>query len=288
MIETEDWNGFRIRFIEKDGEWWAVLADICKALGLKNPTVVAGRIDENERAKCRLGRQGNTNIVSERGIYQALFQSRKKEIKDFQAWIFKKINERYRSGYHLDKEESILTEISISKIYADQLTKWKNLHQRSDPFDLPYFVIDSREIDKIRPREDYPCLLKDARPFGYVYIVSFGDKIKIGRSENLTSRMKNLELLGRYGDKTLGSKVFVINIHEDYGETELALHDLFKECRVDGTELFGIDFDFAVSEVIKSMNENKIIINFPNDIDFLERIKGYCAELKNKYTKESA
>ena len=34
-MKTELWNGYSIRFIEKDGEWWAVLKDVCSALNLR-------------------------------------------------------------------------------------------------------------------------------------------------------------------------------------------------------------------------------------------------------------
>jgi len=34
-MRVEKWKGNEIRFIEKDGEWWAVLKDICDALNLK-------------------------------------------------------------------------------------------------------------------------------------------------------------------------------------------------------------------------------------------------------------
>ena len=33
-MKTENWNGHEIRFIEIKGEWWAVLKDVCDALGL--------------------------------------------------------------------------------------------------------------------------------------------------------------------------------------------------------------------------------------------------------------
>lgn len=87
-MKTENWNGNEIRFVEKDGEWWAVLKDVCEALTLRNPTVVASRIDETERSKFNLGRQGEAVVISELGIYQAIFQSRKKEAKDFQKWTY--------------------------------------------------------------------------------------------------------------------------------------------------------------------------------------------------------
>ena len=34
-MRIEEWNGYKIRFVEKDGEWWAVLKDVCDALELK-------------------------------------------------------------------------------------------------------------------------------------------------------------------------------------------------------------------------------------------------------------
>ena len=35
MEKLEQWNGHGIRFVEHNGEWWAVLADIAKALELE-------------------------------------------------------------------------------------------------------------------------------------------------------------------------------------------------------------------------------------------------------------
>lgn len=34
-MRTENWNGYDIRFVEINGEWWAILKDICDALKLK-------------------------------------------------------------------------------------------------------------------------------------------------------------------------------------------------------------------------------------------------------------
>ena len=35
MLRTENWCGYDIRFIEINGEWWAILKDICDALNLR-------------------------------------------------------------------------------------------------------------------------------------------------------------------------------------------------------------------------------------------------------------
>lgn len=34
-MKVEIWAGHSIRFVERDGEWWAVLKDVCDALGLR-------------------------------------------------------------------------------------------------------------------------------------------------------------------------------------------------------------------------------------------------------------
>ena len=45
MEKLEQWNGHSIRFVEHNGEWWAVLADIAKALELK-PKYVKERLSD--------------------------------------------------------------------------------------------------------------------------------------------------------------------------------------------------------------------------------------------------
>ncbi|HEP2451993.1 TPA: phage repressor protein, partial [Streptococcus pyogenes] len=45
MNKTETWNGYTIRFVEHQGEWWAVLADIAKALDL-NPKFIKQRLGD--------------------------------------------------------------------------------------------------------------------------------------------------------------------------------------------------------------------------------------------------
>lgn len=76
-----------IRTITKNNEPWFVAIDVCNALELSNPTVVVGRLDDDERTKFNLGRQGMTNIVSEYGLYNLILASRKKEAKKFKRWI---------------------------------------------------------------------------------------------------------------------------------------------------------------------------------------------------------
>lgn len=114
-MRTEDWKGHTIRFVEVKGEWWAVLKDVCDALDLNTKWVKQRLEDEvvsNNHIKDSLDRRQEMLIVNEYGIYDTVFQSRKKEAKEFRHWVYEVIKElREAAGYKgfevfalLDKE----------------------------------------------------------------------------------------------------------------------------------------------------------------------------------------
>ncbi|QKG78517.1 hypothetical protein FMV2238Y02_05350 [Streptococcus canis] len=99
-MRTETWNGYTIRFVEHQGEWWAVLADIAKALDLK-PKFIKQRLGDevvsNNHVADSLGRQQEMLTVNEFGIYETIFSSRKKEAKTFKLWVFETIKQLRQS-----------------------------------------------------------------------------------------------------------------------------------------------------------------------------------------------
>ena len=102
MEKLEQWNGHSIRFVEHNGEWWAVLADIAKALELK-PKYVKERLSDEvvltDHVLDSLGRKQEMLIVNEFGIYATIFSSRKPEAKAFKVWVFEIIKQlRKQSG----------------------------------------------------------------------------------------------------------------------------------------------------------------------------------------------
>lgn len=83
-------NDIRV-MTDKQGEPWFVLKDICDALDLKNISDVASRLDEDGVGTTEvidnLGRTQKTNIVTEAGLYEVIFMSRKPEAKAFKRWV---------------------------------------------------------------------------------------------------------------------------------------------------------------------------------------------------------
>ena len=92
-MRIEEWNGYKIRFVEKDGEWWAVLKDVCDALELKT-WKVKQRLEKDLLLKYTLETNGGVQemlIINEFGIYDTVFQSRKKEAVEFRYWVYEAI-----------------------------------------------------------------------------------------------------------------------------------------------------------------------------------------------------
>lgn len=77
----------KIRTVYQNEQILFIAADVCKALGLTNPTMSMQQLEEDERAKLNLGRQGKTNVVNEYGLYNLVLASRKPEAKAFKRWI---------------------------------------------------------------------------------------------------------------------------------------------------------------------------------------------------------
>ena len=148
-MRIENWCGYDIRFIEINGEWWAILKNICDALKLRTDAI-AQRLDPSmlERVKIEvsnhisngdrydhkpvdridrgmigkdIGRHQGENktrwmlAVNELGIYEALFASRKLEARQFRLWAGS-VMKKLRSSVGLEGYEVMkMTEPDIQE-----------------------------------------------------------------------------------------------------------------------------------------------------------------------------
>lgn len=71
-----------------DGETWFVAKDVCNILGISNPTDALNKdLEDFERARFNLGRQGEANIINESAFYTLVLRSRKPIAKPFRIWV---------------------------------------------------------------------------------------------------------------------------------------------------------------------------------------------------------
>ena len=98
-----------VRVIMRENDPWFVAADVCKCLDHSNPSVVIAGLDEDERAKESLGRQGETNIISESGLYTLVIRSNKPEAKDFRRWVTHEVlpSIRKTGEYVIEKPQTL-------------------------------------------------------------------------------------------------------------------------------------------------------------------------------------
>lgn len=128
-MKIENWCGYSIRFIEQDGEWWAILKDICDALKLRSKDI-SQRLDPDMmiRAKVDVSEDGSNGLrckgqnktrhmlaVNEIGIYEALFASRRLEARKFRRWSAK-VMKKLRTNVGLEGYEVMkMTEPDIQE-----------------------------------------------------------------------------------------------------------------------------------------------------------------------------
>lgn len=83
-------NDIRVMTDER-GEPLFVLKDICDALEIKNPSMVAGRLDAEDLSQTEVldnrGVRQKTFLVSEAGLYEVIIRSDKPEAKTFRRWV---------------------------------------------------------------------------------------------------------------------------------------------------------------------------------------------------------
>lgn len=87
-IQQFDFKGATLRTLtDEAGEPWFVAKDVCGILEIGNPSDALKRLDDDERSRFNLGRQGETNIVNEAGLYSLVLGSRKPEAREFRRWV---------------------------------------------------------------------------------------------------------------------------------------------------------------------------------------------------------
>jgi prophage antirepressor-like protein len=88
-----DFEGQAVRVIDRDGEPWFVLTDVCRVLSIVNVSHAASRLDDDEKHTLA-NNEGIADarvqalaIVNESGLYSLILTSRKPAARRFKKWI---------------------------------------------------------------------------------------------------------------------------------------------------------------------------------------------------------
>lgn len=123
-------NDKEIRFIEKDGEYWAVASDVAKVLGYSQTSNMLRMIDKEDVTTHNVKVTSNSkyarksqkaSIISEYGIYEAIWNSRRDEAIEFKKWVKQVIKELRKSIGLKDYEAFNMLDKQKQKDVMDKL-----------------------------------------------------------------------------------------------------------------------------------------------------------------------
>lgn len=90
-LQIFTYNDTPLRTVERDGEIWWVLKDVCGALGISDHVSVARRLDPDEVGQAQVidskGRSQSTTITNEPGLYKVILRSDKPDAKDLMRFV---------------------------------------------------------------------------------------------------------------------------------------------------------------------------------------------------------
>ncbi len=140
-----NFEGNRVRTIDHNNIIWFAMPDISKALGLSNSSVAIKSLDNDEVTKFNLGGlSGDTNFISEPGLYKLIGASRKPEAKRFNRWV----------------THDVLPSIRKNGVYMTDQTAYDITHDKDALGDLLLRAGNQLKqkdlvIQELKPKADY-------------------------------------------------------------------------------------------------------------------------------------
>lgn len=114
-ITIFNYEAKEVRTVEKNGELWFVLKDICIVLEMNNSRMVANRLDDDEKGVSQidtLGGKQKVAIINESGLYSVILRSDKPQAKPFRKWVTSEVlpSIRKTGSYAIKQEQANLKE----------------------------------------------------------------------------------------------------------------------------------------------------------------------------------
>lgn len=166
-LQIFNYNGNEVRTIQKDGEPWWVLKDVCEIFGETNYRRVSGRLDEDEKGVSQINTPGglqSMTVINEAGLYTTLFamqpekargvteeyvQQRQEQLKSFRKWVTSEVLPSIRkNGGYIANQENLTPE----QIVANALIVAQNIISQKD-----------KRIEQMKPKAEFFDAVADSR-----------------------------------------------------------------------------------------------------------------------------
>lgn len=187
-IQTFNFNSATLRTLtDTAGNPWFVLKDCMNILGISNPTETVKMFDDDEFSTTEvtdsIGRQQQTYIISEAGLYTLVLKSRKPEAHEFKRWITHEVLPSIRKhGTYMTQQtiDKALTNpdflIQLATRLKEEQEKVKALEPKAKALDTFTNVEDKlliRDAAKVLSNSGTPITEKQLREWmindGWIY-----------------------------------------------------------------------------------------------------------------------
>jgi prophage antirepressor-like protein len=201
-LQIFNYNGNEVRTIQKDGEPWWVLKDVCTVFGETNYRRVSGRLDDDEKGVSQIDTPGgmqSMTVVNEAGLYTTLFamqpekargvteeyvQQRQEQLKSFRKWVTSEVLPSIRkNGGYIANQENLTPE----QIVANALIVAQNIISQKD-----------KQIEQMKPKAEFFDAVADSRTAISMNEVSKVLGIKGYGRNNLFEFLRNNGILDRW------------------------------------------------------------------------------------------
>lgn len=224
-LQTWNYESSEIRTIQKDGEPWWVLADVCKVLDLSNPSKVADRLEPDEKANFELGlRGGATNCINESGLYAVILRSDKPQAKPFRKWVTSEVLPAIRKHGAYMTEQTLERALTSPDFLIELATQLKAEQAQRKQLETTV-AVQNQQIAELQPKASY-----------YDVVLNCKDLISIGKiaKDYGWSAQKLNEYLHQHGVQYKQGKTWLLyQKYAGMGYTSTKTHTYHGD---DGTE----------------------------------------------------
>lgn len=118
-LQVFTYGGNEVRTVQRNGEPWFVLKDVCDILGLTDTNKISTRLDQDELTRIKFVSGGQSRemlCINESGLYNVILRSDKPEAKPFRKWVTSEVLPSIRrTGGYIAGQENLTPEELMAK-----------------------------------------------------------------------------------------------------------------------------------------------------------------------------
>ena len=149
LAQVFEYDGGSVRVAGSVESPLFVAADVCRALGIGNPSQAVARLDEDERTLISIEGASNglpVQAVTESGLYLLILGSRKPEAKAFKRWVTHEvlpaIRKTGRYAQDLSPAEQLLAQ---AQMLVEQERRQQVLEARTENIEHRVATVEARQ-----------------------------------------------------------------------------------------------------------------------------------------------